>query len=126
MIKYIIRKENDILYYNNGEWVSKDKAEEFDWYNADNTARELIYDGVKVVIESKWSDESIGEMEVDFMKRYLISMKDKGFEFQTEHLINTKEFWEELSHDNYFRLGEGIYIPINERDITSISYIGEI
>ena len=25
------------------------------------------------------------------MKRYLISMKDKGFEFQTEHFINTKE-----------------------------------
>ena len=60
------------------------------------------------------------------MKRYLISMKDKGFEFQTEHLINTKEFLEELSHDDYFRLGEGIYIPINESDITSISYIGEI
>lgn len=60
------------------------------------------------------------------MKRYLISMKDKGFEFQTEHYINTKEFWDELSHDDYFRLGEGIYIPINERDITSISYIGEI
>ena len=33
MIKYIIRKENDILYYNNGEWVSKDKAEEFDYYD---------------------------------------------------------------------------------------------
>ena len=53
-------------------------------------------------------------------------MKDKGFEFQTEHYINTKEFWEELSHDDYFRLGEGIYIQINEVDITSISYIGEI
>ena len=63
MIKYIIRKENDILYYNNGEWVSKDKAEEFDWYNADNTARELIHDGVKVVIESKWSDDFNGEKE---------------------------------------------------------------
>ena len=63
MIKYIIRKENDILYYNNGEWVSKDKAEEFDWYNADNTARELIHDGVKVVIEIKWSDDFIWEME---------------------------------------------------------------
>ena len=36
------------------------------------------------------------------MKRYLISMKDKGFEFQTQHYINTKEFWEELSHDDYF------------------------
>ena len=23
MVKYIIKKENDILYYNNGEWVSK-------------------------------------------------------------------------------------------------------
>ena len=53
MIKYIIRKENDILYHNNGEWASKDKAEEFDWYNADNTARELIHDGVKVVVEIK-------------------------------------------------------------------------
>ena len=62
MVKYIIRKENDILYYNNGEWVSKGKAEEFDWYNADNTARELIHDGVKVVIESKWSDDSIWEI----------------------------------------------------------------
>ena len=41
------------LYYNNGEWVSKDKAEEFDWYNADNTARELVYNGIKVVVESK-------------------------------------------------------------------------
>ena len=46
-------KENDILYYNNGEWVSKDKAEEFDWYNAENTARELIHDGVRVTIENK-------------------------------------------------------------------------
>ena len=63
MIKYIIRKENDILYHNNGEWASKDKAEEFDWYNADNTARELIHDGVKVVIESKWSDDSIWKMK---------------------------------------------------------------
>ena len=60
------------------------------------------------------------------MKRYLISMKDKGFEFQIEHYISKKEFLEELSHDDYFRLGEGIYIPINEVDITSISYIGEI
>ena len=59
MIKYIIRKENDILYYNNGEWMSKDKAKEFDWYNADNTARELIHDGIKVVIESKQIDDSI-------------------------------------------------------------------
>lgn len=53
MAKYIIRKENDILYYNNGEWVSKDNAEEFDWYNADNTARELVYNGIKVVVECK-------------------------------------------------------------------------
>lgn len=53
MVKYIIRKENGILYYNNGEWVSKDKAEEFDWYNAENTTRELIHDGVKVTIENK-------------------------------------------------------------------------
>lgn len=27
MVKYVIRKENDILYYDNGEWVSKDKAD---------------------------------------------------------------------------------------------------
>ena len=60
------------------------------------------------------------------MKRYMIHLGNSGFEFQTEHYINTKEFWEELSHDDYFRLGEGIYIPINEMDIISISYIGEI
>lgn len=53
MVKYIIKKENDILYYNNGEWVSKNNAEEFDWYNAENTARELIHDGLKVTTESK-------------------------------------------------------------------------
>lgn len=60
------------------------------------------------------------------MKRYLVSMEDKGFEFQTEHFINTKEFWEELAHDSYFQIGEGIYIPLKERNITSISFIGEI
>ena len=65
-------------------------------------------------------------MEVDFMKRYLVSMENKGFEFQTEHFINTKEFWEELAHDGYFRIGEGIYIPLSERNIQSISFIGEI
>lgn len=27
MCKYIIKKENDIKYYNNGAWVSKDNAE---------------------------------------------------------------------------------------------------
>ena len=50
MVKYIIRKNNSILYYNNGEWVTKDKAEGFDWCNAENTARELIRNGVKVTI----------------------------------------------------------------------------
>ena len=60
------------------------------------------------------------------MKRYLISMKDKGFEFQTEHFINTKEFWEELSHDDYFRIAEGIYIPLETQNIQSIDFIGEI
>ena len=60
------------------------------------------------------------------MKRYLISMKDKGFEFQTEHFINTKEFWEELAHDDYFRIGEGIYIPLETQNIQSIDFIGEI
>lgn len=42
------------------------------------------------------------------MKRYLIQMRNKGFEFQTEHFINTKEFWEELVHDDYFRIGEDV------------------
>ena len=60
------------------------------------------------------------------MKRYLISMGNKGFEFHTEHFINTEEFWKELAHDSYFRIGDGIYIPLNERNITSISYIGEL
>lgn len=60
------------------------------------------------------------------MKRYSISMEDKGFEFQTEHFINTKEFWEELAHDSYFQIGEGIYIPLSNRKITSIDYIDEI
>lgn len=40
------------------------------------------------------------------MKRYLIQMKNCGFEFQTEHFVNTKEFWEELAHDSYFRIGD--------------------
>lgn len=53
MCKYIIKKKNDIKYYNNGEWVLKDNAEEFDWYNADNTARELQGNGENIVIESK-------------------------------------------------------------------------
>lgn len=53
MCKYIIKKENDIKYYNNGAWVSKDNAEKFDWYNAENTARELKFDGINVIIESK-------------------------------------------------------------------------
>ena len=53
-------------------------------------------------------------------------MKDKGFEFQTEHFINTKEFWEELAHDDYFRIGEGIYIPLETQNIQSIDFIGEI
>lgn len=53
MCKYIIKKENDIEYYNNGTWVSKGDAEEFDWHNAENTARELKHDGFNVIIESK-------------------------------------------------------------------------
>lgn len=60
------------------------------------------------------------------MKRYLIHMENKGFEFQTEHFINTKEFWEELAHDGYFQIGEGLYIPLKERNIVSINFIGEI
>ena len=53
MCKYIIKKENDIKYYNNGAWVLKDNAEEFDWYNAESMARELNCDGIYVIIESK-------------------------------------------------------------------------
>lgn len=53
MVKYIIKKENDILYYNNNEWVYKNKAEGFDWYNAENIAEKLKHDGVKVTIENK-------------------------------------------------------------------------
>lgn len=53
MCKYIIRKENDIKYYNNDAWVSKDNAEEFDWCSAENTARDLNLDGIYVIIESK-------------------------------------------------------------------------
>lgn len=60
------------------------------------------------------------------MKRYLISAPERGFEFQTEHFINTKEFWEELAHDDYFRIGEGIYIPLETQNIQSIDFIGEI
>ena len=37
----------------NGKWVSKDNAEEFDWYNVENIARELKLDGINVIIESK-------------------------------------------------------------------------
>ena len=53
MCKYIIKKENDIKYYNNGSWVPKDNAEELDWHNAESTARELKHDGFNVIIESK-------------------------------------------------------------------------
>lgn len=53
MCKYIIKKENDIKYFRNGEWVTEDNAEEFDWSNAENTVRELKRNGVRVVIESK-------------------------------------------------------------------------
>ena len=53
MCKYIIKKENDIKYYNNGAWTSKDNAEKFDWYNAENAARELKHYGINVIIESK-------------------------------------------------------------------------
>lgn len=60
------------------------------------------------------------------MKRYLVLMENKGFEFQTEHFINTKEFWEELAHDDYFRIGDGLYIPLAERNIQSINFIGVI
>lgn len=59
------------------------------------------------------------------MKRYLIHLDNNGFEFQTQYYINTKEFWEELAHDSYFQIGEGIYIPLEERNIVSINFIGE-
>ena len=60
------------------------------------------------------------------MKRYLVLMENKGFEFQTEHFTNPKEFWEELAHADYFRIGDGLYIPLAERNIQSINFIGEI
>ena len=56
----------------------------------------------------------------------MIHLGNNGFEFQTEHYINTKEFWEELSHDSYFQIGEGIYIPLAEKNIVSIDFVGEI
>lgn len=49
----VVKNENDFKYYNNGAWVSKDNAEKFDWYNAENIARELKLDGINVIIESK-------------------------------------------------------------------------
>jgi hypothetical protein len=66
------------------------------------------------------------------MKRYLISMKgnehtiQRGFEFYTEFFISQNEFWQELSQDDYFKVGEGIYRPIDKENIIDISYIGEI
>lgn len=53
-------------------------------------------------------------------------MERCGFEFQSEYFINTKEFWEELAHDGYFYIGENIYVPLEERNIQSINFIGEI
>lgn len=53
MCKYVIKKENDIKYYNNGAWVLKEKAEEFNWNDAENITRELKHDGFNVIIESK-------------------------------------------------------------------------
>lgn len=53
MCRYIIKKENDIKYYNNGKWVLKDNAEEFNWYNAENIMMELKHCGFNVIIESK-------------------------------------------------------------------------
>lgn len=50
MCEYVIKLENDIKYYNNGNWVSKEEAEKFDWYNAENTTRELKRKGINVVI----------------------------------------------------------------------------
>ena len=50
MCEYVIKLENDIRYYNNGNWVSKEEAEKFDWYNAENTARELKHKGINVII----------------------------------------------------------------------------
>ena len=52
MFEYVIKLENDIRYYNNGNWVSKEESEKFDWYNAENTARELKHKRINVVIES--------------------------------------------------------------------------
>ena len=52
--------------------------------------------------------------------------QDRGFEFHTEHFINTKEFWEELAHDNYFRISEGFYRPLEKVNILAISCLNEI
>ena len=52
MCEYVIKLENDIKYYNNGNWVPKEESEKFDWYYADNTARELKNKRINVVIES--------------------------------------------------------------------------
>lgn len=52
MGKYVIKNSNQ-KYYNGRTWVSRNAAETFDWYNADNTARELRYAGVDAVVEEK-------------------------------------------------------------------------
>lgn len=52
MGKYVIKDSNQ-KYYNGRTWVSRNAAETFDWYNADNTARELRYAGVDAVVEEK-------------------------------------------------------------------------
>lgn len=53
MCKYVIKKENDIKYFQNGQWVFKENAEIFDWETAENTVRELKCNGIKTVIESR-------------------------------------------------------------------------
>lgn len=59
------------------------------------------------------------------MKKYLISIGKRGFEFRTMYQENTNEFWDELSKADYFRIGEGIYIPLKKAEI-EVSYICEV
>ena len=79
--------------------------------------------GNKRLIREISSIYKIYSLEEKDIKRYLIRMENCGFEFQTKYFINTKKFWDELAHADYFRIGEGMYIPLSERDIKSIEFI---
>lgn len=53
MCQYVIKKENDIKYYNNGKWTSKSDAALYNWFNAENIVNELKRNDIRVIIESK-------------------------------------------------------------------------